>query len=367
MPWCVGSEKLVNKMKIILRCAVAAVILSAASVAHAVTVDPFAALNGGAAGPTNWRILTLGGCTASTGSNTNLATGCNTGTTNFSISKNSQVYDGNVGVSPGAAGGGGNLTLANTGSKIVGNVFVDGTNKYTVPAGTNIFGTISQNSSSTNSLLMNASTAAMNAYNDATNDTTCQGVANCSTYTAINNPTNNITITGGAGLNIIDLSSLTLNSASGNLILSDSFSGATFLIDITGTFSVIGGASITEAGGLPNYNVLFNVEGTGGGSNVCITSGNISCTGGVTSVGVVDGIVLAPFRNVTIDAATVDGQVIAGESSTAGLILSNTAVVDAPEPATWMLLSTGLAGLGFRIRRIGRRSSPGWRSRLLRS
>jgi hypothetical protein len=338
---------LVNKLKRIVRSGVlAAVILSAANLVHATGInplDPFADLNAGAAGPTNWRILTLGGCTSTSGP-------CNTGTTNLTINKNSQVYDGNVGVSPS-----GNLTLATNGSKIVGNVYMDGTNKYTVPAGTNIFGTVYQGTisqppfTSTNTLLISAASAAMLAYNDAASDTTCQGVTSCSSYTAINDPASNITITGGAGLNIIDLTNLQLNA--GSLILSDSFAGATFLIDITGAFSVTNGASITESGGLPNFNVLFNVEGSG--TTVCISVSSSTCSGSATPTATtVGGIVLAPFRTVTLDAAVVDGEVIAGGSG--GLTLTNNSVIDAPEPATWMLLSTGLAGWALRIRRRAR-------------
>jgi hypothetical protein len=341
-------------MKIVMRCwMVAAVILSAASLAYAGTVDPFAVLNGGAAGPTNWRILSMGGCTQATTGNKNLATGCDTGSSSVIMQTNAQVYDGNVGVSPN-----GNLNLTNTGTSIVGNVYVDGNSTHlNQGAGTHIYGTIYDNSSSTNTMLINATTAAMNAYNDATNDITCQGVTegatNCTGITSISasGAANSITLKGGAGLNIVDLTSLALSNDA-VLTLSDSVVGSTFLIDITGGFAVNTGASIVESGSLSNYNVLFNLEGTG---TVCISSGGSSCIAGPSSpLTSVNGIILAPFRVLTIDAANVDGEVISGEN----LTLSNTGVVDAPEPATWMLVSTGLAGLGLRIRRIKRRTAP---------
>src|ERR1035438_981761 len=85
--WCVRSEKLVNKMKIIVQSFVlAAAILSAASQVHAGTVDPFIALNNGLAGAYNWRVLTMGSCTASG----LLATTCDGGTAeHVSIAPNS--------------------------------------------------------------------------------------------------------------------------------------------------------------------------------------------------------------------------------------------------------------------------------------
>jgi hypothetical protein len=333
-----------------------AAVLSAGSLAHANTSDPFAALNGGAAGPTNWRILSLGGCTASG----NLATGCDTGTSNVTMLTNSQVYEGNVGVSPS-----GNLSLSGTGTEIKGNAYVDGTNKYTLGSGTSITGNIYSNSSGTNTMLMNATSAAMAAYNDAVGDTACQGVTegatNCAGITSISatGAANSITLNGGAGLNIVDLTTLALSDGA-VLTLNDTVAGATFLIDVTGNFAVNTGSSILESGNLYNYNVMFNLEGTGGTGNtiVCISSFTNRCTSSGSDTTTVQGIILAPFRTLLIDAATVDGEVISGAGGASGLVLSNTASVDAPEPATLMLVSTGLAGLGLRIRRIRRRTAP---------
>src|SRR5580693_1563916 len=116
----------------------AAIMLLAACWAHASGTNPFTDVNAlgktgsSAPGPTNWRILTLGVCTSSSGP-------CDgSGNVNVSLT-NSQVYDGNVGVSPS-----GKLILNK--SNIVESVYLDGAGNNTQFTNTtsHVYGSMNQ-------------------------------------------------------------------------------------------------------------------------------------------------------------------------------------------------------------------------------
>jgi choice-of-anchor A domain-containing protein len=282
----------------------AAVVFFAAGPIHASGVNPFAVL--GSAGPTNWQIL-----------------GINTGSSNafLNIMYSSQV-DGNVGIAKG------NVNVSSS-SAIYGKLDM-GTGNVT-NSGT-ISGGITENSN-TAALLASATSAAMLAYGDASNM-----AATITNVTSINNPSSPLTITGTNGINVVNLTNLDLSGSADGLTLSAP-SGGSFVINITGTFSVGNGADIMVAGGLSNMNVLYNVIGTAGNTvQFNGSSGNVD----------VQGIVLAPYQDININGAIVDGEVITGNLNITEV---NTATVDAPEPTTLLLLATGLAGLGFRVRR----------------
>jgi choice-of-anchor A domain-containing protein len=301
-----------DKFSAIVRLLALGLVVTAGQV-HATSVNPFTDL--GSAGPTNWQILALGGDGCGTRS------GCGSATTNVSLSASSQV-DGNVAVAPK-----GNLSVDSS-SEVYGNADV-GTGGSV--SSTRVSGTVSQNSA-TNTLLNNAAQAALLAYSDAAGMT----VTN-STYTNINFPSSAITITGTSGINVIDLTNLELSGSAQTLTLSAPTNGS-FVINVSGTFSILNGADIKVAGGLSQFNVLYNVTGTGSGVTFNGSSGSTD----------VQGIVLAPYRDITLSGAQVDGEVISGNLN---ITVQNTSTIDAPEPATLMFLATGLAGLGFRFRR----------------
>src|SRR5947208_2772959 len=107
------------------------------------------------------------------------------------------------------------------------------------------------------------------------------------------------TISGTGGKNVICVGDVDL-SGGARIILSGGTSD-TFLLNVTGKFSLSGSSRIQVAGDLQPGGVLYNVEGTG-------PDVSLSGSGGV------DGTVLAPERHVTLSGrALVHGQVISGE------------------------------------------------------
>src|SRR5438876_3515272 len=107
------------------------------------------------------------------------------------------------------------------------------------------------------------------------------------------------TVSGTGGKNVICVGDVDL-SGGARIILSGGTSD-TFLLNVTGKFSLSGSSRIQVAGDLQPGGVLYNVEGTG-------PDVSLSGSGGV------DGTVLAPERHVTLSGrALVHGQVISGE------------------------------------------------------
>src|SRR5882724_10309547 len=117
------------------------------------------------------------------------------------------------------------------------------------------------------------------------------------------------TITGTGGQNVICVGDVDL-SGGASLILSGGTSD-TFILNVTGKFSLSGSSRIQVAGDVQPGGVLYNVEGTGPDVVLSGASG-------------VDGTVLTPARHVTLSGhAFVHGQVISGE----GIALSGGASV----------------------------------------
>jgi hypothetical protein len=338
-----------------------ALILLAGGHAQAATVNPFTDL--GSAGPSNYAILALGYCNSG-------VTACDTASgankTNVIMTNGAYVF-GKVGVSPNNAQtvDGGNLTGDNT-SSIHGIADV-GTNGVVSGFGAGnsmISGGVTQ-SGAENSVLTalsnSATSAIVKAYTDA--QAQCTGGINqigpgCnkSTTTSINSTNGgNISFAGtvSGDINIVDLTGGLQISGNTDLILSGNAS-TYYVIDISGgqAFTVLNGADITLSGGISSSNVLFNVVGSTGGA-VCFSSIG-SCTntvtGKISNTANVSGTILAPIRDINLDGAVVNGEVISGNLN---ITVDDAEVI--PEPGTLLAFATGLAALGTRLRRLRRK------------
>jgi choice-of-anchor A domain-containing protein len=295
-----------------------AVLLFATVGAQATTVNPFTDLGSG--GPAYFTILSQAA----------------------TVIKDGSVVSGNVAVVQG-----GSLSVS-TNSNVYGKADVD-TSDGSVSGAGQISGGVTQ-TSAMDTLLDAAGQNALDAYTDAQ---TGSNIANYKLVSVsgntINDPTTQQTITGTAGkINVVNLTALVLNSETHDLVLNGP-STASFIINISGAFSLTNGADITFTGGLTEANVIYNVIGSG--SAVCFSAAS-TCTSAVSSQGsTINGIVLAPYRDVTLDGAVVNGEVVVGNMN---LTIDDSKLV--PEPSTLLAFATGLAALGGRFRWMRRRS-----------
>lgn len=167
-----------------------------------------------------------------------------------------------------------------------------------------------------------------------------------------------ITISGGSvtikaltnlSENVLYISSLSL--LNGTLTFDDNgFTGAKFIIDVTGGFSVsssgTGKSVIQGINGASADDILFNIEGTGT---------NVSLTGNSTNN--IIGTVLAPSRNVTVGGGgSLTGAIVAGVNNAGksytvssssggynitGLGYTPRSTTSTPEPSSFFILATG--------------------------
>jgi len=121
--------------------------------------------------------------------------------------------------------------------------------------------------------------------------------------TAINltSPSQVLTIPGGSGRNVVNLTDLVITS--GTLTL-QAPAGGTFVINVSRNFSVDGPGRIQVSGGMLPLGVLYNITGTG--AEVTVSGGP---TDGTSKI---NGIILAPSRNIYIAPRPVVGEVIGG-------------------------------------------------------
>jgi hypothetical protein len=151
-------------------------------------------------------------------------------------------------------------------------------------------------------------------------------------------------------INFVDLTGGLQLSGATDLILTGT-SSTFYVINISGgqAFTVLNGADIT-LNGVAASNVLFNVVGNTGGA-VCFSSA-ASCTNTVTGAQTVNvsGTILAPLRDISLDGAVVNGEVISGALN---ITVDDSQVI--PEPGTLLIFASGLAALGTRLRRLRRK------------
>ncbi len=170
-----------------------------------------------------------------------------------------------------------------------------------------------------------------------------------------------------ASENVLNISALSLTS--GTLTFDDNgYTGAKFIINVTGNFTVGTSGSIKSLiqgiNGASAADIIFNIEGTG--NTVSLTGANSTS---------MIGTILAPSRNVTVGGnGTLTGALMAGVANagksytltdnSTGFNITDYAYKPstggggggrAPEPSTIALLSAGLVGLAA-VRR--RRTAP---------
>lgn len=115
------------------------------------------------------------------------------------------------------------------------------------------------------------------------------------TYTTWNN---SLTINGTNGLNVISVASVNLSSS--QVVTLKGGPNASFVINVSGGFTMGGSAKIIGGGNVNGSRIFINVIGSG--SDVTSHINNF-----------IDGTVIAPSRNVSLH--NVNGQVIAGGAS----------------------------------------------------
>jgi len=259
--------------------------------------------------------------------------------------KNTVTFGGKMNVSGNfGIGASGSLKFSGT-NNIAGNLYKDSGVKTSGSA--RIAGsTITQSMTS----VMNDATAASQ---DAAALSRTAGLVDQGGSISVNG--GNITIKAVTNLseNVLDISSLSL--VNGTITFDDNgYTGAKFIINVTGGFSVRSSGSKSSAiqgiNGASASDIIFNVEGTG--STVSLT-GNSSNS--------VIGTILAPQRSVSLSGGgTLTGALIAGvnnagksytvtEASSGyninGFAYKPQAAVATPEPSTLALFGAGLGAL----------------------
>lgn len=207
-------------------------------------------------------------------------------------------------------------------SDVYGNIYVDPT------ASASGGGVFHGGSFVTGFDLSAANADAMWAYTDAISRTATQ------TFGAI---TSSTTIVGNGGINVISISSISLDSGE-KLIFSGGASDF-FIVNVTGGLTMGGDGSIEGAGGVDASGILLNFVGTG-----------TKLTSHVDNV--VNGTILAPYRSVEFHSA--NGAVLAGGTELklmSDCRINYVPLKEVPEPSGLLAMLTGLGGVIGYIRK----------------
>jgi len=118
------------------------------------------------------------------------------------------------------------------------------------------------------------------------------------------------TISGNAGLNVICVGDVVL---AGKQVYLTGPAGAKFIVKVSGKWAMTGGGNgpqIRVAGGVQPKDVLYIVVGTG--EQVAFSGGGGGP--GMNFAAIVDGTLLAPYRNIALSPGLVNGEVISGQN-----------------------------------------------------
>jgi hypothetical protein len=247
----------------------------------------------------------------------------NMGSTTFSASNSGTLFDGNIGLGPGAS------TNFSGGGTVTGTLFKDPTASVQSNIGSqfNVVGGIS-------------TTSMTQAFADVT--TASQQAALLDpTQTFAGNLSNGFTFASTGQFNVIDINgNVSVSNASKNVTLfgsADDF----FIVNVLGSLTVSNG-SFGLAGGLTADHVLVNVLG-----------GDISLSNASSSL---YGNFLDVAHSINLTPGTVYGAVMGNEIHTASgpMVFGDTyaaPIAAIPEPQTYALMLGGLGFVAFVARR----------------
>ena len=262
----------------------------------------------GSAGPADWAILT--------------------GPASVTALNGPGTTHGNVGINNTASGA---LQLNSSNPfAIVGKVFLaGGSSSITHPSEVN--GTVTPNSTLPGAAWANVA-GASTTFKNATpvNQTFASGI------------TGTTTINATGSVYVVDVNG-DINLPQNDVLTIHGSATTDVIIDVTGTLSLHGNQSLNPAlalsGGITSDHVVYNFVGSGSG---------LSTSGGLNQESIIDGILLAPQRNVGFAPGEVDGELIAGGTNiqivSGGSAIQPSVAGPLPLPAS---ISGGIALLGI--------------------